>query len=753
MGLFSGKKIISVASTVYNLAGEEKDRPQYLESLMFQNIYTGSKESIARTTMNGYLNGPSMRIRQFFKWVRKPENYGLVGMPTGAMLSGSALNPDMMEPFIPGIVAPDEAWVQHAPVGVADTSYWAEQYIMVNRPNDLNEPWASDYDKITNKITIRFNDNSTVLFTPANFDFQQNYVYAYYIKVHVDTAGKKIYSKDNLYIYRIGSGNTELDKLALTGTDYGQFFPFIPFRLDNDFLSEIRYPDVFDQALKAYKKATGASLKKLIDDVADNDQLGDIDNAYVVFGVSLNVVEMACKRYLYTFFAKLQNSQIGGPHHYDNWLNLTDAQKVVYDKWTAWKKRSNDPDFNETLDPEPPRPHLAELAKNEIRIASQSGTINSQYDIRLQWSFITDGEGTGLGRPGAIKNDCWLQYLGTDDIARNYFTMSTEGDQDSSASYTKIRIYWQRETDFYTYLDVYGLQHRNFIYGGKSVDISAAEALADNDESGFIVPLHYETWRETSIIDSSQMSTACIFVVFNSYVVKKQKWYESGIFRIFLIIIIAIVSVVFTGGAGIGLLGAHLTVGTALGFTGMTAAIVGSVVNALAAMVLSTILEKVATSLGIIGPIVAAILGIVIGGVINAFQSGGAFTFNWGSLLRADNLIKLTESVAGGFQVMMQNENMRLQEESQTFGTKTESAMKKIQEAYVADFGYGALQIDPFVLTSSGSGWGEGTNLYSESPDAFLARTTLTGTDIVNMSQDMLYNFAEYSLKLPDAFV
>jgi hypothetical protein len=237
-------------------------------------------------------------------------------------------------------------------------------------------------------------------------------------------------------------------------------------------------------------------------------------------------------------------------------------------------------------------------------------------------------------------------------------------------------------------------------------------------------------------------------MVVNSYQVTVQKWYQKGIFRVLFVIIIAIVSVVFTGGAGLGLLGAHLSVGTALGFSGMTAAIVGSVVNALAALVLTTILEKVAGAFGALGPIIAAVLGIVIGNIASAFQSGGVFAMDWGSFLRADNLLKLTEAVGGGIQKMIQESTLGIQQEMQDLAKKTNDELLKMKEAYVKEFGYGRISLDPMELFTDAT-----KEIVAESPSTFLARTTLTGTDIAEMSQDMLYNFAEYSIKLPDAFV
>ena len=754
MGFFSSEKIVSVGSSVYNLAGEEKDRPQYLSSLVIGNVLSGTKDSMGDTIIQGYLNGPTSRLRQFFRWADKEENYDTVGMPTGKIRNSGEIHAKKVETYIPH-AAGTQVWSQYAESGNAEYGYWAEQWIMLYRPGELNKAWAATYDSGKNQITIKFSDNSTQKFTPYNFFIDATYIYIYYIIITNPESNLTIkFSTDQLMIYRVGSGQPGLDSLVNVGSDYGEFFPFIPVRIDNEFLSEKYESDAYEQAGKAYKKATGGDFDELIDSLKDTKDLDDIDYTYVVFGVSLNVVEMACKRYLYTFFEKLMFTQDQGPEAYGRWQASTNAALKIFNDWHGWKIKNDihqggsrglgrgGPDPG----PEPARPNYPAPPKNTIRIRSK-GTLDTNYDISLSWTFITNGTGQGKGRPGAKRNDCWIEHLGTDKSVSKYYTESATKAEDTGLDSDKFRIYWQKASNAYIYLDVVGMVHRNDIYDGESVTIGSKEALKDADESGFIIPLHYQTWRDTPIIDTSQMATACVFVVVNAYEITEQKWYEKGIFRIFLIIVLAIASVLFTGGAGIGLLGAHLSVGAALGFSGMTAAIVGSVINAMAALVLTTILEKLTGSLGVLGPIIGAIVGILVGNLIQSFQAGGSFAINWSQFLKADNLLKLTSAAGDGIKKMYTDSTLAIQEEMTALDEQYNSESLKIQEAYYEQFGYGQVVIDPIAL------FVDSTTIYAESPSTFLGRTTLTGSDIVEMSQDMLYNFAEYSLTLPDAFV
>ena len=105
-----------------------------------------------------------------------------------------------------------------------------------------------------------------------------------------------------VYIYKFESGNAVLDAMFATSSIGSQFLPVIPFRLNNQFISDTSPTVLYPLAKKALKKAIGAEYDDIETNIKDNANLGDIDYAYAVFGVSLNVKENACKKYIYKFF-------------------------------------------------------------------------------------------------------------------------------------------------------------------------------------------------------------------------------------------------------------------------------------------------------------------------------------------------------------------------------------------------------------------------------------------------------------------
>lgn len=744
--LFGGSKETHVVSSSYNLAGDEEKRPNYLKTVILQNVLSNSKSSISDSITNGYLNGPGIQLRSFFHWSEK--YYNSIGIPTGNLSARISINMDTVGQHIPHDSG-QTVWAQDGTSGPANYGKWVEQYLLSNDPLELEKNWTADIDKTTNQITL-IKENATVIsFSPLNFDSAAEYLYIYYSLGNAGTlpGDPASWGPVQLFIYRIGSGITELDSTIQDITSYGQFFPYLPVRIDNNSLSDSYLPDEYELTKKAYKKLTKASLDELISRIESTPDIADIDYAYVVIGVSLNVKENYCKKYLYKFFEKLQASQVGGPTVYTNWLLARAGVTDAAEGWAVWKSAQSNP-----LDPlyGTPEPNALSilnptLTGNTIRIANNSN-IATNYDVRLYWNYITSGEGVGLGKLDAKKNELWFEYLGQDLFGSQVPAGNPLG-LSSIGSIEKVRLYWQKTEETYEYLDIVGLIHHNYIYNNKYVEITAATAIQVATESGFIIPLHYDTLVETNLIASTQMSTACVFVVFNCYQVNEKPWWESGFFQIILVVVIAIIIGITTGGTGIGLLGAAGSLGTSLGFTGITAAIVGSVVNALAAVALTSIISMFANELfgPEIGGIVATVISFMIMQSVTSFHSTGSFAFNFSELMKVDNLMVIMDVVGKSYAAVINGETTKIREETEDYLQRGEDELETIKNKYYDEFGYGIGLVDPLRLT-------ETTRMIVESGDTFLTRTLMTGSDIADMSLAMINDYANLTLNLPNAY-
>lgn len=692
MGFFDSDEQVVVESSVYNLAGDEKGRPNYLQTLITRNILSGTKDSISQTLQTGYLHGPGIALRNFYQWAEDPANFDKIHLPIGSLESGNTITAEGVEPHIPAGGDPIDC--TRAYLDTFKKSEFARQRVFSHHwaKYEAGRSWTSSLDREAEQITLTFpasgGDPEVTDTFNITANMKKDFIYAQYVLLNNN--------QNRIYIYEIGSGNSDLDNMAKSSTEsYGDFFPVIPVRIDNRFLSNAYRAPVYDQAVAAYDRLTGASYDAFKDEIAQNPQLGDIDHVYVVTGVSLNVKENAGRKYIFEFFDKLRVSESGsGPH------NITIQTRPI---------------------------------------------VNLNFDMRIYWEDIRRSVHSGKGKAGAKKGDLWWDLTQPDRHIENTTVDALGRTIVNEYDVPVLRFYYQHEDQEYKYLDIAGMYHVNFVYEREGVYISSKEAIISNKESEFIVPIHYDTLIEFSLVDATQVSTACVFGVFNAYVVKDVPWWASGWFTILIVVTIAIASVVFSGGAGLGLLGSHMALGAGFGLSGFAAAVAGSVTNALAAVVVISIVEKIATGIfgETIGGIIAAVAGMVI---INASAMGGFnnLSLNWNSLLTPDNLLQATNVLGKGYASYINTETADIYKEIQDFGKQAEEQVKAIQDAFFEEFGYGN-KVDPLMFTDSGK-------ILNESPDTFLTRTLMTGSEIVDLSHELITNFAEHTNKLDGPF-
>ena len=559
---------------------------------------------------------------------------------------------------------------------------------------------------------------------------------------------------DQIFIYELGTGNTTLDNLVSEADAAGfqEFFPFLPVRLDNQSITENQFSDVYEESSKAYKRAfQGKSFDDLITSVEDNEQIDDIDYAYVMFGASLNTEEMACRSYIYDFMSKMITYQASGSGDaMGNLQTQINAYNSALSALITWENTNWDSTAWGSIPNKPVLPKISPPPINTIKLKVAA----LDYDIRLEWIHIEENQYNGNFAdsnntpvmPDAREDDyilvngpdfTWQERIG-------YSAFGGDQAQYETKTIPSMYIYWQVDSNTFRRLQVWGFQHQNYIYKGKSVKITSKEALNDTEESGFIIPLHYPTMSEMNIVDYTQMSTANTWILFNSYEVTKQRWYERGIFKILLVILIIVIAVVVFPGAfaaGGGILGGNLAVGAALGLTGTAALVAGVVANYIASMIISQILSAVGTAL--FGEKWGAVFAAIAG-----FAMGMAMTGT--SLFSTEGIMKLGSAVANGYSGYVQGDITEMQEDLVDEQSDYEKEMERIQDL-IDGLGGNDLNFNPMFLTDYGrSGNGSGSTGYlPETSDEYIRRTTMTGSDIVDITFSMVYDYVDVAKTLP----
>lgn len=561
---------------------------------------------------------------------------------------------------------------------------------------------------------------------------------------------EKIYigslSNMSLHIYKLGTGNSTFDQLTLDpNIQYQGFLPFIPIRHESTFLSEEYLPVVYADAKKAFKKLTGTKMSEIVDRLSENENLDDIDFAYVLPSVPLNTPSNTGREYLYRFFDKMKGSQPTSQADYTAWSDAQYAYNQSLQTWIDWKIAQEDPGNPLYGEPEPTVIEPPQRPTSFITIKSNgTAALANSLVMRLSWQLIKETSGAGLKKPGAKKGEYWLEILPDPQGELSaVYTANTIIDGDTP-DLTSFAIHHQIDEDNWESLEVIGAVHENLIYNGKGVVITGKDALLDNEDSGFLVPLHYQTTREMSLVDFTQMSLASNYLVLNSYKVVKLKWYQTGFFKVLIVvIIIALVAIFPPSGSTVGLLGTAASVGAAIGATGALAVILGTIINAIAAMLLMKLISIGAVAL--FGEKLGAIIGTIASFAAMSFgtglMNGQSLSSIWGSMGSATGILQMTTTVANGASAYMQADVLQTVQKTQDLLEKFQKETKELRQKYQEEFGNRAL-LDPARLAEMliGNSW--------ETMDAFLERTLMTGSDIAQMSQDMISGFTDNTLNV-----
>lgn len=743
MGFWSGETQISVASTAYNLAGDQRERPNFLKTTIIGGVLSHSTEKTLGQQINdAYLTGPGIRLRTFAHWSQNSGYDDLVGLSASSLTVTGPVDASTLAPLLPQPAPPQTITVQHAVIDVARFTYWVDQWMLANYPEQFNTNWTCDFEASTRMATVTLEDGSVHTFECVGYDPAGQYLYATYFYVTPAVPAEitasplglvtKIYSDGpeeppvtgspgsspsgepedwadvEYLIYKRGSGNADLDALFQDAQEASYFFPFIPIMLDKNKVSSTYLPHLYTMNKRALRKALGTNVRydKLVKKAFSNSQaMEDVHFAYVTFGVSANVLEQACRRYIYQFMADCMRA-----------------------------------------------------GTNTVTITS-NGQIAFGYWIVIQWFGITEVTGSGrmtnvAGDPAKV-GECWWEKVYDYETKTSDFIKKYAGENTALSRNTRVRLRYQDTKVSWRYLEIDNLTHINSIFRGRMEVTGIVDAIEDPEESPFVFPLNETIYHNSKLVDSTQMSTACAYLMFNSYKIQKAPWYTRGWFKI-LLIVVGIAIAVFTGGAGtVGLLGTNLAVGSALGLTGTAAVVAGAVANALAAMVLVQIIQFGATKLlgPEIGGIVGAVLGVLAMTIGTGIAGGMDLSQIFGQLTSPVNLLKITEAAGNGYAQIMMGEAKDIQKRTADMVDHFDALTAEVQAKTDELMGYSGvdLGINPLGLTDVALPNLKKNILFQELPESFFSRTLLSGTQIVDLSMSFVNSFCDVTLntKLP----
>lgn len=736
---------ISVASSLQNLMSKKDQQSNYMSQMVLGKVLGGSSKSLSDTIVEGTIRGPAGNLNRFYNWAG--DNYTKVGVPQGSFLEV----PELSESVILAQVPKPSGYTTKMVVskfGGADYLMWASRYICDTHVGLFNTDWTAVLNSSTGAITITYEDASTEVFTPSDMDVLGTYVYAIYTQAI--TSSTPSWSEPLVWIYKIGSGNAALDDLVIESSAADNFYyPFIPIRIDNQFVGDMGDDDLTAQVTTALKKSVGASYTDLVAQISESPSLGDIDYSYIAFGVPANTKTKSGLAYLYAFFdrAYTLTSQTGtDADAYQAAITAYNNKMVIYNTWLAAQDSIGDPLYGT---PAPEYPVFPPSGGNSIRIKSTSMP-SANYDMEISWSSLTKMSGTEYptidGFPLGLKAGDYYFGRGGDEVADREVPIlgaHTSADLIKSIAMlnlSKCRLYKMTSDTSWECLEFIDCVHRNYIYAGHSVVTNLIAALDNTtSDSGFLVPLHRGTTKDIGLAAFNQLMTSCAFIVHNCYVVVHTSFLESLIAIVISIVVIVIV-VMYAPYLAPQLSTTITAIAAAVGVTGIAGIILAATIYSIGTMITAQLVT--AGMQAAFGDKVGLIISTILTLAYSAYQAGVSFenlhqVFTY--LAQPENLAKITmaglDTYSGITAIETKETYIKTQEMMDTFSKQ----LAEVEKKYADVIGYGSGNIDPTMFIDA-------LKPLIETPENFLTRTLLNGTDIAELSQAMIDSFSEITL-------
>lgn len=733
MGLFSSKKKTTVHTSVMRVVDDEH-MPDTLRRAVLKGIL-GDQGSIPEHIVEDLLNSSAIKVDRFYEQAQKTAPYGL---PHGSLLSdvhGQAIVKTYLERlhgqtitldyyhfapinnmhigwqkltedygyfagtnevkrlstakgvpvYLQDLVAfyCDEtiaeaspgtldsfgrpATAGYTPERTAQVRFGLEQFLQVS-DYQYDPASAIDYVRATVVWWIDgVKHTDQLFFSLAGYDYEGDY---YQVEYRLNGA----LGQTHYLTYLNESGVIpELDQIfRIDYAELGSYFPWTYCRFNKE-----NQGDKGRHSSTAYKntvklcKLLDLDYQDLCNSVQANPDVDDIEQAMLVFAVPANADTAEERRYLYDYF---------------NALYYADVR---------------------------PAQSLGNFDSGLTRYSFKGGRSILIQDRRFRMTLAYSGL---VKRKVAGK----LGKVGTYTSGRGHY--SSSGPIPLGAAYHYYRH--QVSSTFYEEVAIVQPQLTFHIYGKYTYTAGAGDAA-------LLIPLDRAISQHIPLVQREDLYLRSLHMVFNSRVVTKTKWYQSGIFKV-VMVVIAVVIAIASGGAGSFV--AALTTAAAAGVSALAITVVTLLMQSfLATYAFKLIAEK-------LGPEFAMVLavGAAIYGGMSAYEAGSfsASTTAQTMLKASTGLVKassaeyvdnLRTEYAGDlsqFQLYVDESNKALKE------------MKKLLDV--------SIPLDPFSFIGEVPLMSLG-----EAPDAYYMRTVHAG-NIGVMGVNAISSYVDMSLTLPD---
>lgn len=485
--------VITVASFASQLNDVTKESSkQVVASSCFRH-----ENPTNRAMLDSVLNGVSARLHQVFRYGRDEYTYGT---PNGFVTAYASLDEEILKPIIEAEVGYPITIVEGilGPVQVEYFSmaharrHWGYTYPGVRMPND-KIPHPNAY-RLAPEKAVLLGDNKvkhgfSVSFTTETTNPTVGHPIPDEIFYHITFVREGQLSDPLEYwFYRKGSGiYPELEDQEL---NFGSpFLPIVP--------------------LREYNRNLGPELEYTTDDEG---------NPVVKYKRDANGNKIFPDTDLYRTSKKL-------------------LKKANLDMDEICKSIHTNPDIDDV-------DHAYVIFGINIMTKTTQGK-NYIYQFFNNMADLAPNKGDV-----ELKDANYRAIMGYDSCRKTIRNYGISSEINLIYSGDNLIIERRIDDNSHVRIKVTNLFHLNFIYDDDDgvVITKLSDVVSDRENYNFIIPLHYELTKEfRSLFARQDLVNESMQLVYNSVEKQKLKWYETGIFKIFIIVISIVFTVISAG--------------------------------------------------------------------------------------------------------------------------------------------------------------------------------------------------------------
>lgn len=481
------------------------------------------------------------------------------------------------------------------------------------------------------------------------------------------------------FVYQNGQGNhPELDAIFDTAySNTGHFFPWVYFRYNKTSMGVDKTSQDYLSSKKLVK-TLNMDYQDLIESIHQNPDIDDVEQAMMTMAVPADTDKPIELRYLFDFFTGLYAQAQGQPNTSNN-----DHDYGIMGKLLA---------------------QTSGLNRSSIIIQDK------RFKMALNWQNMVKRRVAGsIGPVGTYKG-------GANSVPSNVSVPSLGGGAVTWDTTSKRHWYQHQVTDgVYDEIQIFELKLTYYIF-------EQYTTTGDEDDEILLIPIDISIAKSYTIPEREVLYARSLHYVFNSRVVTKLKWYQTGAFQI-LLVVVAIVITVMSYGSSWQTIGAALAAGS----IPLSVVVIAMIQELVKYLIVSLALKLFVKVVGIKFAFIVAIVAAVTGSY-QAIEAGSIEGAPWAKEMLAVTS-GLTKAIGKGIEAEYQD----------LLGQQTDF------EKYIKEQ---TKLLDDTKDLLNHNEWLAPLVIFGEKPDDFYQRTVHSG-NIGVYGLDAITSYVDVALTLP----